>query len=84
MIEVQELDPQPTIEILVPPPKPEGWLAFYRWDSSSSWLLLSPGVSGHDQARNPWPLFPTKQDAALAGQAALPSGGTVKVVKVTL
>jgi hypothetical protein len=85
MIEVQELDPQPVTEILVPPPKPEGWLAFYRWDSGTQWMVVSaPAGATYDRARCPWPLFPTKQEAALAGQAALPTGGTVKIVKVIL
>jgi hypothetical protein len=85
MIEVQELDPQPTTEILIPPPKPEGWLAFYRWDSSAQWSMVSaPVAATYDRFRCPWPLFPTKQEAALAGQASLPQGGTLKIVKVIL
>jgi hypothetical protein len=80
-----------TTEVIMPTAKAGGYLAFYtsHKDTTSGapyWLQLSPP---HDASlsRNPYttpyPLM-TKDEAIAQASKAMPNGGTLKLVKVTL
>lgn len=74
-------------ELLVPPVKARGWLAFRRVEGMP-WMAIHPVYSnGTDWARHPAPLHASREDAIRAAQsvsAGSPSPSVIKVFEIEL
>lgn len=86
-IEIKEGTASAPVEVAVQEATPQGWMGFYRQNSSFTFSVIYDNRTNHnrDSHRCPYPLFESREAVIEAGKAAFyGKGGELRIVKVTL